>query len=114
MDGMQRISRYEENAGIDATHVRLEAHRQSATIYVAGPLTARTIRQIGALVPRLPLHVRLLRIDLRSVVLFEPPLLDQLTDTLGQWREMGRGTVRVDFAQWMCKGQARLEATVCC
>lgn len=78
--------------------VRLEAHAHGATLYFRESLSARSVAHAIVLCEGLGLQTRSLRVDLRSVRLFDPDAFARLAAALDAWRSSRRGTVLMKFA----------------
>jgi hypothetical protein len=74
-----------------------EAHRHSATLYVAGMLGEDAAERAEEIVASLMLGVTILRVDLRSVDLIDPESFVRIARALNQWRDVRRGRVAIEF-----------------
>jgi hypothetical protein len=75
----------------------LEAHRDSATLYVTGTLSTAGIVAAMHCCEQLPELVRTLRVDLRATSGAEPSAFDALAFTTRRWRDVRGGVTRIDL-----------------
>jgi ABC-type transporter Mla MlaB component len=76
-------------------HSSLEAHRDAATLYVAGTLSVAGALDVMRRCDALPNRVRALRVDLRGVRLMDVCALEALAFTLRRWRDARCGITRI-------------------
>lgn len=79
--------------------VSLEAHRHSATIYVAGFLAELAASRTEEIVRGLSLETGIVRMDLRAVDLIDPDSFVRVARALNRWRDAYRGRVTIEFPE---------------
>ena len=75
----------------------LEAHGESATLYVTGTLSTHGVIAAMHYCDALPEHVRSLRVDLRGTKDPEPSAHEALAFTTRRWRDVRSGRTRIDL-----------------
>lgn len=75
----------------------LETHGTSAVLYLRNPLNVSSAAEAMDVCDSLPLGVRRLRVDMRSLSLYEADAIDEITRRLGAWREARNGSTRLDI-----------------
>jgi hypothetical protein len=75
----------------------LEAHGDTATLYVTGTLSTHGVIAAMHCCESLPERVRHLRVDLRGVSATEPSAHDALAFTTRRWRDVRSGRTRIDL-----------------
>lgn len=94
--------------------VRIEAHGHAATLYLNDLLSMERVIRAAALCEGLPREIRRLRVDMRTVRLFDPEGFAWLTQILAEWRERRGALVRLDFADRFRKGGNAAHAVTSC
>ncbi|HTE44977.1 MAG TPA: hypothetical protein VK636_07020 [Gemmatimonadaceae bacterium] len=89
------------------SHVTLEAHGSSATIYFAGLLADGATARATALLVDLPRDTRMLRVDLRSVQCIDSREFVSLARVLAPWRDGRRGRLTIEFPMASANSGAR-------
>lgn len=89
--------------------VRLEAHGHAATLYLHELLSMERVIRAAALCEGLPREVRRLRVDLRTVRIFDPEGFAWLAHILADWRDRRGAHVRFDFADRFRRGSTIAE-----
>ena len=75
----------------------LEAHRRGATLYLRGTMSLGATQLVLRLFGRIPHRIRLLRVDLRGVEVFEESAVEALLDALARWRIERHGMTHLDL-----------------
>ena len=75
----------------------IEAHRDSATLYVTGTLSTAGVIAAMHCCEQLPEMVRTLRVDLRATIGSEPSAFDALAFTTRRWRDVRGGVTRIEL-----------------
>jgi hypothetical protein len=78
-------------------HYDLEAHGESATLYVTGTLSTHGVIAAMHCCDALPDRVRSLRVDLRGTRGAEPSAHEALAFTTRRWRDVRSGSTRIDL-----------------
>ena len=79
--------------------VSIESHCRASTLYIAGFLAPGVAERATELLSALPTTMRLVRVDLRAVVLIDPSAFVQLARALTRWRDACRGQVLIEFPE---------------
>ena len=79
--------------------VTLEAHRNAATIYIAGLLTCLAATSTEGFIAGLTRDARVIRLDLRAVDIIDPHAFVAVARALNRWREATGGHLTIQFPE---------------
>jgi ABC-type transporter Mla MlaB component len=79
--------------------VSIESHATGSTLYVAGVLAPRAAARFEDEIGVLPASTRVVRVDLRGVVVIDPAAFVRVARSLTHWRDARRGQVLIQFPE---------------